>query len=239
MENNNLGDIINSQNVVLSNEDKLELYSNEYPFGLSMKIDGFQNEKEFFKYIKNCERLIRSSLEYKEWRRYITDVLQNNQCLITLEVNSQLTVEIHHHIPSLFSVVRTVINKYIHKNEEFCTFDICLEVIKLHFLDKIGYVPLISSMHEKLHSGFLEIPINLVKGNYQRFLTEYGEFIDEDDWAVINERKSITTANVTWKKDEYPGIENDNKDKNIVGGFDTEPVDHEILNLLNKINPEE
>jgi len=210
MESEDLGKIISSDNVVLSDEDKLSLYSEDYPFGLSLRIDGFQTEKEFFKFIKNCERSIRNSLEYKEWRRYITDVLQNNQCLITLEVNSQLTIEIHHHIPSLFSVVRTVINKYIGTNQEFCTFDICLEVIKLHFLDKIGYVPLIQSLHEKLHSGFLEIPVNLVKGNYQSFLDEYGSYIDEDDWSVINERKSNTHSNTGWSVNNYPGLIKEN-----------------------------
>jgi len=221
MELKDLGKIFDTDKVILSDKDKLELYSENYPFGLCLRIDGFQTEKEFFKFVKNCERLIRNSLEYREWRKYITEVLQNNQCLITLEVNSQVTIEIHHHVPSLFSIVRTVTNKFIQNNEEFCTFEICLEVIKLHFLDKIGYVPLISSMHEKVHSGFLEIPIDLVKGNYQSFLNEYGQYIDEEDWATINERKLITNSNITWKANDYPG-------------FKSEPTDKETLELINR-----
>lgn len=240
IELENLGKIIDADKIILSDEDKLKLYSENYPFGLSLRIDGFQNEKEFFKFIKNCERLIRNSLEYKEWRRYITEVLQNNQCLITLEVNSQVTVEIHHHIPSLFTIVRTVTNKYIQTNKEFCTFDICLEIIKLHFLDKVGYVPLISSMHEKLHSGFLEIPTSLVKGNYKSFLDEYKEFIDDDDWETINERMSVTYSNTKWKKDEYLGLkkESENLNKPIndeYDSFDSEYVDKEILETVDKI----
>jgi len=91
-------------------------------------------------------------------------------------------------------------------------------------------------MHEKLHSGFLEIPVNLIKGNYQSFLNEYGSYIDEDDWSIINERKSITNSTINWKKDEYPGIKkSSNIEENDSGGFCTEPVDKEILELVDKI----
>jgi hypothetical protein len=198
---------IENKNIeILSDEKNFELYNNEYPYNLPMRIMGFEDEKVYFKFIKNCEKIIRSSNEYNEWRKYLKDVLQNNHCLITLEIDDQVTVEIHHHIPSLFTVIKTVTNKFVDNKKEFCSFDICLEVMELHFLNKIGYVPLIKSMHEKLHSGFLKIPVDLVRGNYKDFLKDYGQYIDDDDWEVIKERQSIVISNNKWKKDEYPGI---------------------------------
>ena len=190
---------------VLSN-DNLELYSDDYPYNLPMRMTEFEDEKVYFKFIKNCEKIIRTSSEYRDWRKYLKDVLQNNYCSVTLEVDDQVTVEIHHHIPSLFIVVKTVVNKFVEQNKEFCSFDICLEVMELHFSNKIGYIPLIKSMHEKLHSGFLKIPINLIKGNYQAFLKEYKKFIDEDDMDIINDRLSNTISNTNWDKYNYPGL---------------------------------
>lgn len=191
---------------ILSNNENLELYSDDYPYNLSMRISGFDDEKLYFKFIKNCERIIRSSIEYSEWRKYIKDVMQDNCCSITLEIDDQVSVEIHHHIPSLFSVVRTIVNKYVDIKKEFCSFDICLEVMKLHYSNMIGYVPLIKSMHEKFHSGFLKIPISLIKGNYKKFLKDYNQYIDDDDWELIKERQSIIVSNNNWSVDNYPGM---------------------------------
>ena len=198
--------IENIENKILSNNEKLELYSDEYPYNLPLRVTGFEDEKLYFKFIKNCERLIRTSSEYNEWRKYLKDVLQNNYCLITLEIDEQVTIEIHHHVPTLFLIVKTIVNKFISENKEFCSFDICLEVMKLHFSNKIGYVPLIKSMHEKLHSGFLKIPANLIKGDYKTFLKDYGQYIDDEDWGIIRERESVIASNNTWKKNEYPGL---------------------------------
>lgn len=194
------------ENIINSDVDKLTLFSDDYPFDLSLRISSFEDEKKYIKFIKNCEKIIRSSNEYLEWRKYIRDVLQNNYCMITEELGDQLTVEIHHHVPSLFAVVRTIVNKMIDNKKDFCSFEVCLEVMEIHFSDKIGYVPLIKSMHEKFHSGFLRIPINLVKGNYKKFLKEYKNFIDEEDMDIIKERELVNVSNNKWSVDNYPGL---------------------------------
>jgi len=199
-------DIKNINTEILSNKENLELYSEDYPYNLSMRITGFDDEKLYFKFIKNCEKIIRYSVEYQEWRKYLKDVLQYNYCLITLEVDDQVSIEIHHHVPSLFIIVKTVVNKFVDNKKEFCSFDICLEVMELHYLNKIGYIPIIKSLHDKLHSGFLKVPIKLIKGNYKAFLKEYGKFIDEEDMDIINDRLSNTISNTRWSIDNYPGL---------------------------------
>lgn len=195
-----------SDSIILSNIDKLELYSDDYPFTLRLGIESFENEKELFKFTKNCEKIIRLCSEYKEWREYLINILKNNYCFITHEINEEIQIEIHHHPISLFSVVKTIINKKLDINESFCTFDICSDVIKIHFLNKIGYIPLITSMHQKFHSGYLKIPINLVKGDYKLFLNEFNKYIDDCDKEVINERIAINYSDIKWQRGEYPGI---------------------------------
>ena len=186
-----------------SNVEGLELYSDQYPFRLSLRIENFQSETDYNKFVKNCEKLIRSCLEYKEWRNYIIDVLGVNSCMITEEVMSECTVEVHHHIPSMFVLVKALVNEKIDKNEPFSTFDIALSAIELHFMNKVGYVTLIKSMHEKFHNGHLLIPTEVIKGDYRYFITEYSRYLEEDDIDNINQRLSITEGNCGWTRNDY------------------------------------
>lgn len=192
---------------IKSNVQGLELYSDEYPFRLALRTQRFENEASYNQFIKNCERILRLSLEYKLWKDYILDVLQINSCMITNEKMDEIGIEVHHHIPSLYTLVKTLINKKIENSEEFATFDIALEGIELHFANKIGYAVLISDMHKKFHNGFLNIPIEFIKGNYQAFISEHSRYIDGDDLDLINRRIATKLENCPefdWGRNNYP-----------------------------------
>jgi len=188
---------------IYSNVTELELYSDAHPFRLSLRINNFDSETEYKKFIRNCESLIRKCGEYKLWKNYIIDILQVNSCMITNENINEVTIDVHHHVPSLFTLVCALVNKRIDCNEDFCTFDIANEAIELHFKNKIGYVTLIRTMHEKFHNGHLEIPINLVKGDFRWFVREYGKFLEDDELNTINSRLAASMSNVSWGRDNY------------------------------------
>lgn len=189
---------------IKSNIENLELYSDTHPFRLSLRIKNFENETSYKKFVKNCEMLVRRCNEYKLWKDYIVDILQINSCMITHETITEVSIEVHHHIPSLFTLVSALVNKRIEENQEFCSFDIAQEAIELHFKNKIGYTTLLKSMHEKFHNGYLDIPINLVKGDYNYFIREFSQYLDETDLDTINARLAINESNCDWGKDEYP-----------------------------------
>lgn len=188
---------------IKSNIENLELYSDSYPFRLSLKIKTFMSEVDYKKFIRNCEMLVRRCSEYKLWRNYIVDVLQIQSCMITNETMSEVTVQIHHHVPSLYTLVTAIINKKIETQQEFCSFDIAYEAIQLHFQNKIGYVVLITTLHEKFHNGFLTVPIDLVRGDYKYFLEKYSKYLDETELDTIQNRLAVTENNCTWSKDDY------------------------------------
>ena len=192
-----------------SNIEHLELYSDNYPLTLPLRITNFENEAHFKKFVKNCELLVRRSNEYSSWRNYIIEVLGLNTCHITDEHVSEVTVEVHHHIPSLFSVVSGVINRKINSQETFCSFDIATDVIQLHFENRIGYTILIKSMHEKFHNGCLEIPINLIHGDYNYFIHNYGGYLEADELEKINQRLQVTANTVSWSRNNYPTAMNE------------------------------
>ena len=189
---------------VKSNIENLELYSDTHPFRLSLRVRNFENETEYKKFVKNCEMLVRRCNEYKLWKSYIVDVLQINSCMITHENMSEVSIEVHHHMPSLFTLISALINQHIEESNDFCSFDIAQQAIELHFKNKIGYVTLLKSMHEKFHNGYLDIPIELVKGDYNYFMTEYSKYLDESDIDTINARFAMKASNCDWAKDEYP-----------------------------------
>lgn len=186
-----------------------ELFSEDSPFRLALRIKNFENESQYKKFLKNCEKIVRSSLEYNLWRDYIRDVLQLQECAITQEKMSEVSIEVHHHLPSLFVMVKALVNKKIDANEEFSTFDIATKIIELHFENKLGYITLLKSMHEKFHNGFLTIPMSLVKGNYNAFLSEYSTYLDEDDLDQMNQRLSINENNCSWSRNTYVPEEQD------------------------------
>jgi hypothetical protein len=194
---------------VASNVEHLTLYSDNYPLTLPLRISNFENEAHFKKFILNCELLIRRSNEYSSWRNYIIEILGLNTCHITEEHVSEVAVDVHHHIPSLFAIVSGVINRKINNDESFCSFDIAMDVIKLHFENRIGYTILIKSMHEKFHNGCLDIPINLIHGNYNYFIQNYGGYLDNEQLEKVNQRLRVTRNTVSWARNNYPAAVNE------------------------------
>jgi len=173
---------------------------------LSLRIRTFESEAEFVKFVRNCEKLVRGCLEYKLWKDYIVDVLGVNSCMITKERMDECTIEIHHHIPSLFILMKALVNRKLEQEEEFSTFDIAQEAIELHFTNRLGYVTLIKSIHEKFHNGFLDIPIRLVKGDYNYFLGEFSKYLEEDELETIQARMTVDENNCRWERGKYPGL---------------------------------
>lgn len=198
---------------ITADEEKLEL-SVEGGLNLPLRIGSFETEAEFKKFVKMCEKLVRGSAEYRLWRNYIKDILGVENCAITLESDEACDVEIHHHIPSLYSLAEAIINKRIQENIKFSSFDIALDMIEYHFSNHIGYVPLINSIHCKFHNGFLDIPVELVRGNYKHFVDNYLSYLNEEEQETVLKRLAVHMEDCHngWEKDNYPGIKTNNNE---------------------------
>ena len=188
---------------VSSDENILTLYADNTPFQLSLRIKKFENESEYNKFIKSVERMIRSSIEYRLWKSYLIDVLGMTTCVITDENLAELSLEVHHHTPSLYLIVKAILNKTIDDDEYFSSYDIAIKVMEIHFKNQLGYVMMISSIHEKYHNGFLDIPIESVKGNYMEFINNYSQYLDDEDLDSINNLLQINRSNCSWSRNSY------------------------------------
>jgi len=209
-EDFNLKDMVDEDKNITSVEDKvvadeniLKLYSTNSPFELSMRIKRFENDSEYNKFIKSVERMVRSSYEYKLWKTYLIDVLGLTTCVITDENLAELTLEVHHHVPCLYIIVKALLNESIENEEFFCTYDIATKVMELHFKNQLGYAMMCKSMHEKYHNGFLEIPIESIKGNYMEFINLYSRYLDAEDLDILNNLLQINRSNCSWNRNNY------------------------------------
>jgi len=141
---------------------------------LALNRTSFVDEKEATKFIKNVERIVRTSLEYREFVHYIRCILGYSKCLFTNETYDETNdVEIHHHPLTLFDIAEAITSTYIHNKQRFNSFNIASEIIKLHFSLSIGFIPLISTLHKKFHSGNLDIPIDIVIGDWKYIVNNY------------------------------------------------------------------
>jgi hypothetical protein len=61
---------------------------------LPLRRAGFDEDKEYQKFIKNIERMVRSSAEYREWSTFVKDTLGYSTCAITEEKSAEVKEKI-------------------------------------------------------------------------------------------------------------------------------------------------
>lgn len=149
-------------------------------YDLSMTRNSFVDEKAMSSFVRKCISAVRQSPEYREWVAYVKDVLGFKTCVFTEETSDELTIEIHHHPLTLYEIVELEIVRHINNNYEFCSMDIVKRVMELHYSNNVGYLPIVSSLHEKYHNGFLIIPPKFVNGIWNYVLT-HDEYNPGDD----------------------------------------------------------
>lgn len=213
MQEMDLNELINDQSNKTNDDNVFTLENSQ--FDLPLRIKSFNSAKEFEKFIRSSEKLVRYSPEYRLWIKYITDHLNQSKCALTNEKITECPLEIHHHPITLYTIVKSVVNDYISKEKEFSTFDIATSVIELHFQNKVGFIVLLSDLHSKYHSGFLNLPIDLVNGDYKFILQNYS--IDENEYDKICGLCSVKMEDMPqiWTKDNYPGLEEIKKQKQL------------------------
>lgn len=179
-------------------------------YELSLRRDEIEDEKELKQFIKSCEKLFRLSPEYKLWTGYVREVLGYVKCDLTSEVHGQMSTDIHHHPISLYTITKAIIMKKINEGKEFCSLDIVIDLVEMHYELNVGFIILIKSLHEKFHNGFLQLPMEVVKGHYKHFLSNLFNYLDDDSKEIIEDRLAINLENCGygeqyyWTKENYP-----------------------------------
>ena len=137
--------------------------------------------KERRKYIETCEKMIRSSSEYKEYIKHIKTHFDMSRCTVFQNISNgngkKYSIEIHHEPFTLFQITDTVLQKRQDLGEEINHFMIADEVMDLHYRGVIGLIPLTKTVHELVTNDKVFIPLQYVYQRYDLFYDQYEPFM--------------------------------------------------------------
>lgn len=146
-------------------------------------IYNLEDEKDYNTFIKDIERQVRMSFEYKEFIKFCRNNFGMDRCAILKDVSNQETydikIEIHHYPFSLHDICDTVVKKRQFYKESLEVQMVAKEVMQLHYKAIVGLIPLSETAHELAHSSRLFIPSDRVFGRYNLFVDYYKPFIDD------------------------------------------------------------
>lgn len=160
-------------------------------------------DKDRHKFINRIEKIVRSSLEYRDYIQFLKENVGLDSCIFFQNVTNnggskkRISVEMHHEPFTLYDIVNVVLTKYIDEGLPIDDLDIADEVMELHYSNKVGLVPLSKTAHEIIHNSTkLIVPLNMCYGNYSAFLEEYEKYIPDEMYDKL-EKKMDMTKNLT------------------------------------------
>lgn len=155
-------------------------------------IDYFQDEVAYSKFVKSCEKMIRSSKDYKAFIAYIKNILGINFCQVSSSIyDTDATVEMHHGpIFTLYDVTSVILNYFIKTGKKINTMRICDAVLQEHFDLRVQVVMLAVTNHEAAHNRDLFLNVKQGIGNLTEFICMYKDCLDDLQkykiWNYIN-----------------------------------------------------
>lgn len=147
----------------------------------SMLVPDLNNAIAKTNFIKNVEKMVRGSLEYRKYIGFLKTNLNLTKCRFLENVDvsklKKTHIEMHHYPFTLYDIVEIVTDKVDAEGGILNELVVAEEVMKLHFENKIGLVPLTITVHQLVHEGQLFVPSTFIHGEYKKFMKEYDEYI--------------------------------------------------------------
>lgn len=156
------------------------------------------------KIVKKIEVIIRGSYEYELYILFCKNVLLMDKSTYFSEYNIKngYSIEIHHSPFTLFDITETVALKALKEKGQFTDMEIAEEVMRLHFEQKVGLMPVDPTTHDLIHSQALTVHPSIPQGNWGAFIEEYKEFMGEEVRDKVREIEFLKTT----KPDKNPNI---------------------------------
>jgi hypothetical protein len=151
--------------------------------------------KAYIAYIRNVERHVRSSYEYREYVKYLKESMNQSHCVFLRNVsykNKSASIELHHCPLTLWDVVDLHIRRALDVDATVRTFEIVERVLLDHQQNRIGLVPLSKTVHELVHDGSVFVPLNFVYGDWRSFVAEHDKYITPAQKQVLATMERLT-----------------------------------------------
>lgn len=165
------------------------------PFHYS--FNDFEDAKKLDKYIKRVERMVRGSIEYRNYISYLKNEIELTSCKFFSKIDiremNRVGIEFHHYPFNLYQIVEAVLLKKSENFEKVVNiFEVADEVMELHYKNQVGLIPLSKTVHQLAHSGNVFIPLDRVFGNVNQFILKYQDYINEDTKDKLDLLQELT-----------------------------------------------
>lgn len=174
------------------------------------------SDKERVRFIKMVESVCRTSMEYKDYIDYLKKEVDMTQCSFFTNVTSagarrKISIEIHHEPFTLYDICEIVLNKHVTQDIPLNPLLMSEEIMKLHYQNKVGLIPLSKTVHALVHSGKLFIPLQCVAGDYLSFIEEYYHDISPELHSILEKKlelsNEVTDTSILEKKYVYLDVQ--------------------------------
>lgn len=148
------------------------------------------DQKHKRNFINKVKKLVRGSMEYKDYILFLRENMDMDSCAFFNQVtsnvsnnadNKKIKIEVHHEPFTIDDIVATVLEKAIDEGTTIDPQDIAEEVMRLHYNNQVGLIPLSITIHEVVHSGTKKIiiPLYMCYGEYTKFIEAYEPYLDK------------------------------------------------------------
>ena len=149
------------------------------------------HNKDRDKFIKTVEKLVRSSLEYRDLINYLKTKMGMNFCSFFHKISkdnfsgyNRIGIEIHHEPFTLYDIVSIILQDHIKNKPDWERVDvmrIAQKTMRVHYEGIVGLIPLSTTVHELVHSGKIFIPLQFIDEGFNTFFVRYKDSIKEMD----------------------------------------------------------
>lgn len=190
-ELNNIISLNKSGNIYLANKNNSRNLLNSFYF------EDFSSPKIVKNFIKNVEKQVRTSNEYKSYIGHLNKEIGLCHCSVfgNITDEDEVTLEYHHYPFTLYDIVEVVINDKVNRNIKFSTFDITNEVLNLHKNNQVGLVKLCKTAHELVHDEKIFIKLSSIFGKVDEFINIYLQSDSISDDLIEKYNKLIDMNN--------------------------------------------
>ena len=163
------------------NKKTIKVSIDEYP---QRKVNVIRSNRDRDKLIKNVEKKIRGSQEYRDYVSTIKNKMDMKRCAVLSNIangnGKKYTIELHHEPFTLYDIVDLEIIRRECENEPLDTLSIAEYVTGLHYDGLIGLIPLSKTQHQLVDSYKVFIPLQHIYQDYHKFYEMYEEYLDEN-----------------------------------------------------------
>ena len=193
---------------------KVDSPSSEYLLEFNKSEEFFSNPESRTKFLKDCERLIRTNKRYSGYINYLKKEIKLNHCqVLSALTDERVTIEMHHGpIFTLYDYCDIMVDYFLKKNRPITTFRIAKQVLDEHWKNRIQVVMLSTTIHEQVTNREIWLNMNHAWGNLHQFLLryqlhddlkeKYNRYVDE---SMMNDTKTYEILQLNekiFKKEE-------------------------------------